>query len=124
MKCYTHNQAEAVAVCVYCGRAVCSSCATPSPSGRIVCSPNCAASSKQTEDYVAGTRNKTVRGARTTGFFGCAIGMICVIGAIAFHRELHAWPLTLFVSSAGIGFILTGVAYLRVAKRNSERGDV
>ena len=122
MKCYTHNQDDAVAVCVHCGRAVCKTCATPSPSGRLVCSPVCASASRQTEEFVAGTRNKSVRSARTSAYFCYGIGILFVIGAVAFHLDIHAWPLTLFVSTAGIGFIITGASYMRVAKRNTEQG--
>lgn len=122
MKCYTHNQAEAVAICVHCGRAVCGACATPSPSGRLVCSPACSSASKQTEEFVAATRNKSVRNARTNAYFCYSLGAIFIIGGVAFHLDIHAWPFTLFISAAGIGFVITGVGYMRVAQRNTEDG--
>ena len=71
---------------------------------------------------MAGTRNKSVRSARTNAYFCYGLGVVFVIGAVAFHLDIHAWPLTIFVSAAGIGLIITGVGYMRVAKRNTEHG--
>src|ERR1035441_5090772 len=76
MKCYTHKDTEAVAVCVHCGMALCSTCATRSQSGRLVCSQTCAAASKQLEDFIASTRHKATRGARVNAYFCFGLGVI------------------------------------------------
>ena len=102
MKCYTHKDADAVAVCVHCGKALCSGCAAPSPSGRLVCSPACATASKQLEEFVASTRNKVTRGARTASYFCFGLGLVFVSFAVVSYSELHKWGLTGFLGAAGI----------------------
>lgn len=122
MKCYTHKDAEAVAVCVHCGRALCATCATPSQSGRLVCSPACAAASKQIEEFIASTRHKAVRGARVASYFCFIVAAIFFVSAIAFYFDLHKWPLTIFVGASGVGFMIAGVGYMRVSKRDTASG--
>ena len=41
MKCYSHREVEAVAICVRCGKAVCSECENESETHRITCSQAC-----------------------------------------------------------------------------------
>ena len=67
--------------------------------------------------------SRHVHSARMNAYFCYGIGVVFVIGSIFFHLDLHKWPLTLFVSAAGIGIIITGVGYMRVAKRNTEYGN-
>jgi hypothetical protein len=87
-----------------------------------VCSPACATASKQTEDFIVSTRNKTARGARTNAYFCYGIGVVFIVSAGLFHSDLHVWQLTAFVAAAGMGFLLAGVGLMRVAKRNTEYG--
>ena len=122
MKCYTHKETEAVVVCVHCGMALCSTCATRSQSGRFVCSPTCATASKQIEEFIASTRHKATRSARISSYFSFGIGAVFAVFAIASYFDIHSWPLSLFVGAAGIGFFLAGIGYNRVAKRNTEHG--
>ena len=122
MKCYTHKDTEAVAVCVHCGMALCSTCATRSPSERFVCSPTCATASKQMEEFIASTRHKATRSARVNSYFGFGLGAIFEAFAVASYFDIHSWPLSIFIGAAGIGFILAGIGFSRVAKRNTERG--
>ena len=122
MKCYNHKDTEAVAVCVHCGMALCSTCATRSQSGRLVCSPACSAASKQLEDFIASTRNKTTRGARVSSYFCFGLGAVLAFTAVASYFDIHSWPLTIYMGASGIGFILGGVGFNRVANRNTEHG--
>jgi len=122
MKCYIHKETEAVAVCVHCGRAVCTACATPSQSGRLVCSPPCATAIKQMEDFIGSTRHKTTRSARFNMYFCIGLGVVFLVFAIASYFDIHSWPLTGFVGAAGIGFILRGAGYSRVVRRDTGRG--
>ena len=123
MKCLTHKEADAVAVCVHCGRALCDSCTTRSDSGRLVCSPGWAAASKQLEDFIASTRHKSVRGARVTGYFLYGIAAVFGVSAVFFYFD-GVPVLTGFVGVCAIAFAITGFGYMRVAKRNTEHGAV
>jgi hypothetical protein len=42
--------------------------------------------------------------------------------AVASYFDIHSWPLSAFIGASGIGFVLGGIGYYRVAKRNTERG--
>ena len=116
MKCLTHKDSEAVAVCVHCGRALCDSCVTRSASGRIVCSQECAAGSKEIEDLIASTRYRSVRGARVVGYFAVSVGVIFCIAA-AFLYFVDVWPPAAFVGGTGIAIGLVGVGMLRIKNR-------
>jgi hypothetical protein len=76
------------------------------------------------EDFVAGTRHKTTRSARISAYFCYGLGVTFLVSAIAFHFDLNVWPLTTFIGASGVGFILGGIGYMRVAKRNSEDGAI
>ncbi len=41
MKCFVHHQAEAVAVCKHCGKALCRACAVDRPPGGVSCRGAC-----------------------------------------------------------------------------------
>ncbi len=108
MKCLTHKNVEAIAVCVHCGRALCDGCITRSASGRIVCSKECAAGSQEMEDSIAGTRYQSVRGARIVGYFAMGIGIVFCITAAVFYFE-GMWPLATFVACFVIPIGLVGI---------------
>ena len=74
------------------------------------------------EDFIASTRHKATRGARVSSYFSFGLAVIFLVSAVAFYFDIHSWPLTIFVGAVGLGFILAGIGYSRVAKRNSEHG--
>jgi hypothetical protein len=41
MKCFVHDQADAVAVCKHCGKALCRACAVDRPPGGVSCRGSC-----------------------------------------------------------------------------------
>ena len=59
MKCSTHLNADAAAVCIHCGRALCPGCITKSESGRVVCSAACLAGLLQTEQALQSLRTRS-----------------------------------------------------------------
>jgi len=74
------------------------------------------------EDFIASTRHKTTRSARVNMYFCIGLGVVFVVFAVASYFDIRSWPLSGFVGAAGIGFILGGVGYSRVVKRDTERG--
>lgn len=120
MKCLTHKDTEAIAICIHCGRALCESCATRWETGRFVCSPACGTASKQMEDFIAGTRHKAVRGARVTAHFLYGTAAVFGASAVFFYFD-GVWQLTAFLGACSVGSALSGLSYIRVAKRNTER---
>jgi hypothetical protein len=74
------------------------------------------------EEFIASTRHKATRSARVNSYFGFGLGAIFEAFAVASYFDIHSWPLSIFIGAAGIGFILAGIGFSRVAKRNTERG--
>ena len=75
------------------------------------------------EDFIASTRNKSVRSARVTAYFMCGFATICAPFAVFFYFD-GMWQLTVYLGAFGVAFAVAGVGMMRVAKRNSEHGEV
>src|SRR5271166_4379561 len=78
MKCSTHLNADATAVCIHCGRALCPSCATKSESGRVVCSTTCSAALLRTEQALDSLRARSVSSLRSAGYMMLATAVVFV----------------------------------------------
>ena len=76
------------------------------------------------EDFVASTRNKVTRGARTASYFCFGLGLVFLVTAVTSYFDLHKWGLSGFMGASGIGFVITGIFQMRVANRNTEHGAV
>jgi hypothetical protein len=72
------------------------------------------------EDFVASTRNKITRGARTASYFCFGLGLVFLVSAVASYFDLHKWGLTGFIGASGVLAIVTGIFQMRVANRNTE----
>ncbi|HEV2693994.1 MAG TPA: hypothetical protein VG347_13955, partial [Verrucomicrobiae bacterium] len=81
MKCTPH-QAEAIAVCTYCGRALCPDCAKPTVSQRLTCSDNCATLLSRNDQALQLLLHKHLQGARMNAIFYMLCGVLSVGGAI------------------------------------------
>jgi len=79
MKCLTH-QAEAVAVCAYCGRALCADCAKPNATQRMVCSDRCAAALTQNDKALQLILQKSLQSARASAFYSYLCGGLSAAG--------------------------------------------
>ncbi|HVM59271.1 MAG TPA: hypothetical protein VMV72_00255 [Verrucomicrobiae bacterium] len=86
MKCFTHRDAEAVAVCMHCGKGICTECAGVSESGRQVCSPECA-------------RSREARRWSLNGRYLYVLVPLFLIAAIYYVAE-DIWQLSIFLSLA------------------------
>jgi len=111
MKCANHINADASAVCVNCGTALCRECSIQSDNGRIVCSDKCR---QQAEAYINTYRHvQTKMNKQNT----VCIYMLLVVGNIELVMALVAaysdiWPLSIFCASLGICLVLGGL-YIR-----------
>jgi hypothetical protein len=121
MKCYTHKDTDAVAVCVHCGRAMCSSCATPSGSGRFVCSPACAAASRQFEHFVASNWRRTAHSYRILSYGLYLIAVVFAVSGILFATQTHDWRELLYLEACAVVFAVGGFFIRRLTKHYSEQ---
>jgi hypothetical protein len=115
MKCFTHLQTDAVAVCANCGKALCPSCVTKSDSGKICCSESCLAATSEMEQTWEILKRRSTKGHRINGYF--TLGTGCVFGIFAgLSILIKEWPLVLFLGSTSAIFIVTGFVFLKLSK--------
>lgn len=117
MRCKTHDQ-EATAVCAYCGRAICSSCATFPSSHRTACSDICADALSKADRAINLILTKHVQGARITAYLLYVVGIIflavAIYGYILYPRMRVTHPMA---AACGIALIVFGVPFHRLARK-------
>jgi hypothetical protein len=119
MKCAPH-QSEAVAVCAYCGRALCADCAKPSATRRMVCSENCAAALTRTDQALEMVLQKSLQSARASAFYSYLCGGLSAAGAVGAHFYLPSPFLIWFCGGCSLVFIASGIWYGRIAKKQTD----
>lgn len=97
MKCYYHNESDAVAICKNCGKAVCSECASDVGNG-IACKDKCEAEVKALVDLIE--RNKTAY-QKTSGAYSNMALFLVISGAL-----ILLFGLLSFSRSAGLSSFL------------------
>ena len=116
MKCATHD-ADAVAVCAYCGRALCAACER-APSPRTACSSACAAALARSDRAVDLTLAKSVQMARVSAYGCWLMGVLFIAFALWGH---HVYPQMRvahpMLGALGFGMLLFGFWYYRVASK-------
>jgi hypothetical protein len=118
MKCTMH-QAEAVAVCTYCGRALCADCAKPSATQRMVCSENCAAALARTDQALETILQKSYQSARASAFYSYLCGGLSAAAAIGAHYYLPSPFLIWFTAGCSVVFIASGIWFGRIARKQT-----
>ena len=116
MKCAAHNS-EAIAVCTYCGRAVCADCARPNSTQRMVCSENCAGALTHNDRALEQILQKSFQSARASAFYSYLCGGLSAAGAVGAHYYLPVPFLVWFTAGCSIVFIASGIWYGRIAKK-------
>jgi len=116
MKCATHH-AEAVAVCAYCGRALCADCARPSASHRMVCSDACAGLLAHNDAAIQLILQKNLQNAKASAFYSFLCAGLSAAGAIGARFYLPEPFLIWFCAGCSAVFIVSGIWYGRVARK-------
>src|SRR5258706_1740807 len=115
MRCSNHIDLEATAICIHCGKALCSNCATKSASGRTVCSPTCAGDLLATEKALNSIQQKTISSGRTAGYLlltcGFVFGAFSVIPLVDGH-----WQVSVLTLPMALIFVIIGFSRLRASK--------
>ena len=118
MKCATHHS-EAVAVCVFCGRALCADGAKPSATQRIVCSDHCAAAFTRADRAMELILQKSLQSARASAFYSYLCGGLSLAAAVGANFYRPSPFLIYFTAGCGIVFIATGIWYGRIARKKT-----
>jgi hypothetical protein len=117
MKCFKHNAADAVAVCAYCGRALCSDC-IQSPTGpRMVCSSDCATALTRADQALQIILQRSAQSARASAFYCYVSGGLSAAAAVVAWFMLPSPFLILFTGACGVVLILSGIWYQRGARK-------
>jgi hypothetical protein len=116
MKCSVH-QAEAVGVCVYCGRAMCADCARFSAAQRFVCSDSCAAALARADQAVDLLMQKSLQSVRASAFYSFLCGGLSLAGALGAWFYLPVPFLIWFTAGCSVVFIASGFWYSRIARK-------
>ena len=118
MKCAIH-QSEATAVCVYCGRAMCAECNHAGAGPRFVCSDQCAAALTRADQAMELLLHKSLQSARASAFYSYLCGGLSAAGAVGawFYRPVPF--LVWFTAGCSVVFILSGIWYGRIARKQN-----
>ena len=118
MKCSQH-QTEAVAICAYCGRALCAECVPAPAAPRMVCSDNCAAALTRADQAMELILQKSLQNARASAFYSFLCGGLSAAGAVGAYFYLPVPFLIWFTAGCSAVFITSGIWYGRIARKNN-----
>jgi hypothetical protein len=107
MRCYQHDQSEAVGVCAGCGRGLCRECAVVRESDSLACSPDCASKIAYRVATVQLLLERSAQNARASAVY-CYLSA-CLSGGAA----VAAWfwlPSPFLVGFAGTGALVLAAA--------------
>jgi hypothetical protein len=119
MKCAAHN-AEAIAVCSWCGKALCRDCAKTSESQRMVCSDQCAAALTRESKAMDLILQKSLQNSRASAFYSFLCAGLSAAGAIGANSYMHVPFLIWFCVGCAFVFTASGCWYLWIARKSRD----
>jgi len=117
MKCFNHPATDAVAVCPYCGRALCPACIQTPTALRMACSSACETALLHGASVVQLLLAKSVQSARASSFYSYLCGGLSAAAAIAAWFILPSPFLIYFTAACALVFFAAGYWYGRGAKQ-------
>ncbi len=117
MKCINHHATDAVAVCPYCGRALCPVCIPTPTVPRMTCSSGCQAALTRDANAVQLLIAKSVQSARASSFYSYLCGGLSAAAAVAAWFILPSPFLIYFTAACALVFFIAGFWYGRGAKQ-------
>jgi hypothetical protein len=118
MKCSTHN-ADAVAVCAYCGRALCNDCIQSPTAPRLVCSNDCAAALARADRAMHMILQHSAQSARAGAFYCYVSGGLSAAASLVAWFMLPSPFLILFTAACAVVLIASGISHGWVAKEEN-----
>ena len=120
MKCFKHDTKDAVAVCCYCGQALCGDCAQPGAAQRLVCSAQCAEALSRGELAIQMILQQTVRSAKASAFYCYLCAGLSAGAAVVAWFMLPSPFLILFTAGCAVVLLLSGFWYSQAAKKRAQ----
>jgi len=118
MKCLRHNANDAVAVCSYCGRALCSECIHNPSAPRLVCSSSCAEALARGEWALGMILQQSMRSAQASAFYCYVCAALSAAAAAVAWFMLPSPFLILFTSGCAVVLLLSGIWYSRAGSKH------
>jgi hypothetical protein len=116
MKCFKHKT-EAVAVCAYCGRAMCEECNASLSAPRMVCSADCGAALERNDRVMQSLLKKSVQSLKASAFYCYLSGGLSAGGAIVASFLLPSPFLILFTGACAVVLFASGIWYTLVSQK-------
>ena len=117
MRCFKHHTSDAVAVCAYCGRALCPDCAATPAAGRIVCSVECGSNLAREGKLLQALVEKSAQSARASAWYCYLTAGLSAAAAVAAWFMLPSPFLIYFAGGCAVALAAAGFWYGRVAGR-------
>ena len=118
MKCSKHH-ADAIAVCAYCGRALCADCVSAPTADRMVCSNDCATALARNDQAIQLILQKSLQSLRASAFYCYLCGGLSGAAAIVAWFLLPSTFLILFTSGCALALVASGIWYGRAARKQN-----
>lgn len=118
MKCFKH-MTDAIAVCSYCGRAMCADCITSLAAARMVCSAECATSLAQNERALQSLLQKSVQSLKASAFYCYLCGGLSAGAAVVAWFMLPSSFLILFTGACAVVLFACGIWYTLVSRKQN-----
>src|SRR5436189_6488635 len=118
MKC-TKHKAEAVALCAYCGRALCSDCIQSPTAPRMVCSSECEAALTHADQALQMILQRSVQSARASAFYCYLTAGLSAAAAIVAWFMLPSPFLIFFTSGCALVLLTSGIWHGRAAQNQN-----
>lgn len=116
MKCLKHKT-DAVAICSYCGRALCEQCITSPGAAQIVCSAECASALVRNERAMHAILQKSVQGLKASAFYCFLCGALSAGAAVVAWFMLPSPFLILFTGACALVLFACGIWYVVASKK-------
>jgi hypothetical protein len=116
MKCFKHKT-DAVAVCAYCGRAMCDECVDSPTAPRMVCSNECSAALARHDHAMQSILQKSVQSLKASAFYCYLCGGLSAAAAIVAWFLLPSTFLILFTGACAIVLFASGIWYTLVSRK-------
>ena len=117
MKCFKHNSTDAVAVCAYCGRAICTNCLPKTAASRIACSSDCATALRRDAEAIQLLLDKAAQSARASAFYCYLCAALSAGAAVAAWFMLPSPFLIYFTAACAAVLFIAGIWYGRAARK-------
>ena len=119
VKCLKHMETDAVAVCTYCGRAVCAECIGEAVTARVVCSEKCGQALTRGEQALERILSQSIRSARASAFYCYLCAGLSAGAAVVAWFILPSTFLILFTGGCAVVLLVSGIWYGRAGGKQT-----